>query len=146
MASTFESLHHPLLIIFTVPLALLGVVAALLLTGLSISAMVGMGVIILGGIVVNNAIVMVSAINLRRGRGLDTRAAIIEGAGTRTRPILMTTITTVLGLAPMALGLGDGAALRQPLAVSVIGGLTSATALTLLVLPAVYSSPRARET
>ena len=123
MASTFESLHHPLLIMCTVPLAIIGVVAALWLTGLTISAMVGIGVIILGGIVVNNAIVLVSAINLRRGRGRETHEAILEGSATRVRPILMTTVTTVLGLAPMALGLGDGAALRQPLAVSVIGGL-----------------------
>lgn len=138
MASTFESLHHPLLIMCTVPLAVVGVVAALGLTGLTISAMVGIGVIILGGIVVNNAIVLVAAINLRRGQGMDLSDAIIDGASTRVRPILMTTVTTVLGLTPMALGLGDGAALRQPLAVSVIGGLLTSTVLTLFVLPAVY--------
>ena len=138
MASTFESLHHPLLIMCTVPLAVVGVVLAVALTGLTISAMVGIGVIILGGIVVNNAIVLVSAINLRRGQGMELSAAILDGASTRVRPILMTTVTTVLGLTPMALGLGDGAALRQPLAVSVIGGLLTSTLLTLLVLPAVY--------
>ncbi|MGB1701406.1 MAG: efflux RND transporter permease subunit, partial [Nannocystaceae bacterium] len=138
MASTFESLHHPLLIMCTVPLAVVGVVAALAVTGLTISAMVGIGVIILGGIVVNNAIVLVSAINLRRGRAMETSAAILEGASTRVRPILMTTVTTVLGLTPMALGMGDGAALRQPLAIAVIGGLLSSTLLTLFVLPAVY--------
>jgi HAE1 family hydrophobic/amphiphilic exporter-1 len=93
----------------------------------------------LGGIVVNNAIVLINAVNQRRGRGLDVHAALIEAGSLRVRPILMTTATTVLGLLPMALGFGEGAALRQPLALAVIGGLVVATALTLVVIPCAYA-------
>lgn len=139
MASSFESLHHPLLIMGTVPLAIVGVAGACLATETPISAMVGMGAIILGGIVVNNAIVLVNTVNHRRGQGMDVSAALIEAGRLRLRPIVMTTATTVLGLLPMAAGLGDGAALRQPLAVTVIGGLTAATLLTLVVIPCLYS-------
>lgn len=139
MASSFESLHHPLLIMGTVPLALVGVSAACVLTATPISAMVGMGAIILGGIVVNNAIVLVNTVNFRRGQGMDVRSALVEAGRLRLRPIIMTTATTVLGLLPMAAGVGDGAALRQPLAVTVIGGLTAATLLTLVVIPCLYS-------
>lgn len=139
MASSFESLHHPFLIMFTVPLAAVGVVLACLLTNTPISAMVGIGAIILGGIVVNNAIVLISAVNQRRGAGMDVRAALIDAGKVRVRPILMTTATTVLGLMPMAFGLGEGAALRQPLALAVIGGLVVATALTLVVIPCAYA-------
>ncbi len=138
MAASFESLGHPLLIMVTVPLAAVGVVLACMLTGTPISAMVGIGGIILGGIVVNNAIVLVDAINQRRGQGMDVLPAVIEAGSVRLRPILMTTATTVLGLLPMAIGLGEGAALRQPLALAVIGGLVVATALTLLVIPCAY--------
>ena len=139
MASSFESLLHPFLIMFTVPLAAIGVVLACLLTGTPISAMVGIGAIILGGIVVNNAIVLVDAVNQRRGQGMDVRAALIEAGKVRLRPIFMTTATTVLGLLPMAFGLGEGAALRQPLALAVIGGLVVSTALTLVVIPSAYA-------
>jgi multidrug efflux pump subunit AcrB len=139
MASSFESLLHPFLIMFTVPLAAVGVVLACLLTNTPISAMVGIGGIILGGIVVNNAIVLVDAVNQRRGRGMSVNAALIEAGPVRLRPILMTTATTVLGLLPMAFMVGEGAALRQPLALSVIGGLVVSTALTLIVIPVVYS-------
>jgi HAE1 family hydrophobic/amphiphilic exporter-1 len=139
MASSFESLHHPFLIMFTVPLALAGAVFACALTGTPISAIVGMGVILLGGIVVNNAIVLINTVNHRRGHGMDVQSALIDAGRVRMRPIVMTTATTVLGLLPMALGLGDGAALRQPLAVTVIGGLTLATLLTLYVIPCAYS-------
>ncbi len=138
MAATFESLLHPLLILFTVPLAIAGVALACDLAALPLSAMVGIGVIVLGGIVVNNAIVLIAAINDRRGAGMPLRQAVVEAGKVRLRPILMTTLTTVLGLVPMSLGLGDGAALRQPLAVSIMGGLTSSTLLTLVVIPAVY--------
>jgi len=138
MAATFESLLHPLLILFTVPLALAGVGLACAAAGLPLSAMVGIGVIVLGGIVVNNAIVLIAAINDRRGRGMPLREAVIDAGRVRLRPILMTTTTTVLGLLPMALGLGEGASLRQPLAVSIMGGLALATLLTLVVIPAVY--------
>ena len=139
MASSFESLLHPLLILFTVPLAIAGVSLAIVWVGIPISAMVGIGVIVLGGIVVNNAIVLINAINDRRGGGMDVRPAIVEACRVRVRPILMTTATTVLGLLPMGLGLGDGAALRQPLAVAIIGGLTVATLLTLVVIPCAYA-------
>ncbi|MDC0719874.1 efflux RND transporter permease subunit [Nannocystis bainbridge] len=139
MASSFESLHHPLLIMFTVPLAVVGVAWGCVLTGTPISAMVGMGAIILGGIVVNNAIVLVNTVNYRRGQGMAVGPALVEAGRLRLRPIIMTTATTVLGLLPMAYGVGDGAALRQPLAVTVIGGLTAATLLTLVVIPCLYS-------
>jgi HAE1 family hydrophobic/amphiphilic exporter-1 len=138
MAATFESLLHPLLILFTVPLAIAGVGLACYAAGLPLSAMVGIGVIVLGGIVVNNAIVLIAAINDRRGLGMPLREAVIDAGRVRLRPILMTTTTTVLGLLPMALGLGEGAALRQPLAVSIMGGLALSTLLTLVVIPAVY--------
>ena len=139
MASSFESLHHPFLIMFTVPLAAVGVVLACLLTQTPISAMVGIGAIILGGIVVNNAIVLINAVNQRRGAGMEVREALIDAGKVRARPIAMTTATTVLGLLPMALGFGEGAALRQPLALAVIGGLVVSTALTLVVIPSAYA-------
>lgn len=139
MASSFESLHHPLLIMGSVPLAVVGVAAACVLTDTPISAMVGMGAIILGGIVVNNAIVLVNTVNYRRGQGASVTEALVEAGRLRLRPIVMTTATTVLGLLPMAVGLGDGAALRQPLAVTVIGGLTASTLLTLVVIPCLYA-------
>jgi multidrug efflux pump subunit AcrB len=139
MASSFESLLHPFLIMFTVPLALAGVALACWVMQIPLSAMVGIGVIVLGGIVVNNAIVLISAINDRRGAGMSVRDAVIAAGTVRLRPILMTTLTTVLGLLPMAMGLGDGAALRQPLAVTVIGGLSLATVLTLVVIPCAYA-------
>lgn len=138
MASSFESLRHPLLIMFTVPLALAGVSLAAWLTDLPLSAMVGIGIIVLGGIVVNNAIVLINAVNDRRGAGLPVDEALVEAGRVRVRPIVMTTLTTVLGLLPMSLGLGEGAALRQPLAVTVIGGLSFATLLTLVVMPCAY--------
>ncbi len=139
MASSFESLGHPLLILGTVPMALAGVVLACALTQTPLSAMVGIGVIVLGGIVVNNAIVLINAVNDRRGAGLSTPDALIEAGRVRVRPILMTTASTILGLVPMALGFGDGAALRQPLAIAVIGGLALSTLLTLVVIPCAYA-------
>jgi HAE1 family hydrophobic/amphiphilic exporter-1 len=139
MASSFESLHHPFLIMFTVPLAVVGVILAFYVLQMPISAMTGIGSIILGGIVVNNAIVLINAVNSRRGKGMPVREALIEAGKVRVRPILMTTATTVLGLLPMALGFGEGASLRQPLAVAVIGGLSVATLLTLVVIPCAYA-------
>jgi HAE1 family hydrophobic/amphiphilic exporter-1 len=139
MASGFESLRHPFLIMFTVPMALVGVVGACSLLRVPISAMTGIGAIILGGIVVNNAIVLIDAVNQRRGRGMSVRDALLQAGAARLRPIVMTTATTVLGLLPMAMGLGEGAALRQPLAVTVIAGLSVSTLLTLVVIPCVYA-------
>lgn len=138
MASSFESLLHPFLIMFTVPMALAGVSLAAWLTDMPLSAMVGIGVIVLGGIVVNNAIVLVAAVNDRRGAGMPLDDALVDAARVRIRPIVMTTITTVLGLLPMAMGIGEGAALRQPLAVSIIGGLGFSTLLTLVFMPCAY--------
>jgi hydrophobic/amphiphilic exporter-1 (mainly G- bacteria), HAE1 family len=138
MAAEFESLLHPFIIFFTVPLGAIGVVAALLLTGQSVNVVVMIGVVMLGGIVVDNAIVLIEAVKQLREQGLSRREALIRGGERRLRPILMTTATTALGLLPMALGLGDGAELRQPLAITVIGGLLVSTLLTLVVIPVMY--------
>ncbi len=139
MASQFESLIHPFVILFTVPFALIGVALALWVTGTPLNIMVFLGLIMLAGIVVNNAIVLVDYINQLRRRGLALNQAIVEAGVARLRPILMTTATTVLGLLPMALGLGEGAELRTPMAITVIAGLISATLLTLVVIPTVYA-------
>jgi HAE1 family hydrophobic/amphiphilic exporter-1 len=139
MASQFESLLHPLVIMFTIPLALVGAVLALFLTGTTVNIVVFIGLIMLAGIVVNNAIVLVDLINQLREEGMEKTAAIIEAGRSRLRPILMTTLTTALGLLPMALGFGEGSEVRAPMAVTVIGGLIVSTFLTLLVIPVVYS-------
>jgi HAE1 family hydrophobic/amphiphilic exporter-1 len=139
MASLFESLLDPFLILFTVPMALVGVVAGLALTGRPVSVVVMIGAIMLAGIVVNNGIVLIDLIGRLRRRGRSLVEAVVEAGTVRLRPILMTTITTVLGLTPMALGRGDGAEIGAPLAVTVIGGLLVATLLTLIVLPVLYS-------
>jgi len=138
MASQFESLVQPFIIMFTIPFALIGVILTLLLTGTPISVVVLIGLIMLAGIVVNNAIVLIDYINQLRKGGLSKRDAIKQAGQVRLRPILMTTITTVLGLLPMALGFGEGAELRTPMAVTVIGGLLVGTLLTLVVIPTVY--------
>jgi HAE1 family hydrophobic/amphiphilic exporter-1 len=139
MASQFESLLHPFVILFTLPLGGIGAIGALAATGRSIDLVAAIGMVMLAGIVVNNAIVLIDCINQLRAAGMRRVEAMIEAGRTRLRPILMTTSTTVLGLAPMALGLGEGAELRAPLAITVIGGLTMATVLTLVVIPIVYS-------
>lgn len=139
MAAQFESLVQPLVVLTAVPLAAIGAVTALWIAGGGLNAMSGIGFVILIGIVVNDAIVKVDFINQRRRAGLAKRAAILEAGRLRLRPIVMTTITTVVGLLPLAAGLGAGADLRAPLAVVVIGGLISATFLTLIVVPVVYS-------
>jgi HAE1 family hydrophobic/amphiphilic exporter-1 len=139
MASQFESFLHPFVIIFTLPLGAIGVILALWVTGHTINVVAIIGAVMLAGIVVNNAIVLIDAVNQRRRAGAALDDA-LEGAGlARLRPILMTSATTIFGLMPMALGLGEGAELRTPLAVTVIGGLAVATALTLIVIPVVYS-------
>ncbi len=139
LAAQFESFVHPFTILTAVPLALVGAILALALAGQGMNTMSLIGIVILVGIVVNDAIVKVDFINQARGRGSGLRAAILKAGEVRLRPIVMTTVTTVLGLAPMALGLGRGADLRAPMAVSVIGGLVVATALTLVVVPVTYS-------
>ncbi len=138
MASQFESLIHPFVILFTVPLALVGAVLALYLTGNTINVVAFIGIIMLAGIVVNNAIVLVDLINQLRAQGMEKSTAIIEAGKVRLRPILMTTLTTILGLLPMAIGFGEGAEVRTPMAIAVIGGLLVATFLTLVVIPVVY--------
>ena len=139
MAAQFESLLQPFVIMFTIPLAFFGSVALLALTGTSLSIVVFLGMIMLAGIVVNNAIVLIDYINILRRRGMAMTEAVIEAGAVRLRPILMTTATTVLGLAPMALGLGDGAEIRTPMALAVIGGLVTSTLLTLIVIPSIYA-------
>ena len=139
MASQFESFLHPLVIMFTIPLALVGVILVLFGTGVPLSVVVFLGMIMLAGIVVNNAIVLVDYINQLRRSGMTKIDAIVEAGSVRFRPILMTTSTTVLGLLPMALGLGEGAEIRTPMAITVVAGLISSTLLTLVVIPVVYS-------
>ncbi len=139
MASQFESFLHPFVIIFTLPLGAIGVIGALALTGRTVNVVAMIGAVMLAGIVVNNAIVLVDAVNQRRRAGMSRDRALVAAGRDRLRPILMTSTTTILGLLPMALGLGAGAELRAPLAITVIGGLTVATLLTLLVIPVVYS-------
>jgi HAE1 family hydrophobic/amphiphilic exporter-1 len=138
MACEFESFLDPLLVMFSIPLAFIGVVYALLYTQTDLSIMVFLGGIILVGIVTNNAIVLVDYINILRRRGYKKRQAVIEAGNVRLRPILMTMITTVLGLVPMVASTGDGAELRRPLAVTLMAGLFCATMLTLVIIPAVY--------
>ncbi len=139
MASQFESLVHPFIIIFTIPLAVIGVVLFLWIFKIPLSIVVFLGMIMLAGIVVNNAIVLVDYINHLRKTGMAKIEAVVQAGKVRLRPILMTTSTTVLGLLPMALGLGDGAEIRTPMALTVIIGLLVSTVLTLVVIPTVYT-------
>jgi HAE1 family hydrophobic/amphiphilic exporter-1 len=140
MASQYESLRDPFIIMFSVPVAGIGVVLSLLLTGTSFSMQAYIGIIMLAGIVVSNAILLVDYINtLRRRDGLPIREAVELGGRTRLRPILMTSIATMLGLVPMAIGIGEGGELQAPLARVVIGGLLTSTLVTLVLVPAVYT-------
>jgi hydrophobic/amphiphilic exporter-1 (mainly G- bacteria), HAE1 family len=140
MASQFESLRDPFIIMFAIPVAGIGVVTALLVTGTSFSMQAYIGVIMLAGIVVSNAILLVDYINtLRRRDGLPLREAVEVGGRRRLRPILMTSCATMLGLVPMAIGLGEGGELQAPLARVVIGGLLASTMVTLVLVPAVYT-------
>ena len=140
MASQYESLRDPFIIMFSIPVAGLGVVGSLLVTGTSFSMQAYIGVIMLAGIVVSNAILLVDYINtLRRRDGVPLREAVELGGRRRLRPILMTSIATMLGLVPMAIGLGDGGELQAPLARVVIGGLLVSTMVTLVLVPAVYT-------
>jgi HAE1 family hydrophobic/amphiphilic exporter-1 len=138
MASQFESLLHPFVIMFTVPLAMVGAVLALWLSGSPLSVVVFIGLILLVGIVVKNAIVLIDKVNQLREQGEAKRSAICEAAESRLRPIIMTTLTTLFGFAPLAFFGGEGAEVRAPMAVTVIGGLAVSTLLTLLVIPVVY--------
>ncbi len=139
MAAQFESLKYPLVIMFTVPLMILGVSLALTITNTPISLTVIIGVIVLAGIVVNNAIVIIDYINQKKDQGMESTEAIVISVKERFRPIVMTALTTILGLIPLALGIGNGTEINQPMGITVIGGLISSTFLTLFVIPVVYS-------
>jgi HAE1 family hydrophobic/amphiphilic exporter-1 len=139
MASQFESLVDPFVIIFTVPMALIGVLPALFITGYNISVVSIIGLVMLAGIVVNNAIVLVDYINTLRSRGKTMNEAILQAGPVRLRPILMTALTTILALLPIGLGIGEGAEIQAPMAIVVIGGLAVATLLTLYVVPVLYA-------
>lgn len=150
MACQFESLVQPLVILFTMPLAIIGVVVALVALDIPLSVIVFIGLILLAGIVVNNAIVLVDRVNQNRAQGMTIQDALLEAGPTRLRPIFMTTGTTVIGLLPMTgwlegipligqLGAGEGAELREPMAITVIAGLSMSTLLTLVVIPVMYS-------
>ncbi|MBK6599212.1 MAG: efflux RND transporter permease subunit [Proteobacteria bacterium] len=140
MAMQFESLLHPFVILLTVPMGLIGAVWALWLTGTTVNAVAMIGMILLAGIVVNNAIVLVDAINRARATGLAQLDAIVAAGLLRLRPILITSISTMLGLAPMVLGMGEGAEIRRPMAITVIGGMLLATFLTLFLIPVLYAT------
>jgi HAE1 family hydrophobic/amphiphilic exporter-1 len=139
MASQFESFVHPFTTLFTMPLALVGVVWAFLLTGTTLSVVSLVGCVMLVGIVVNNGIVMVDYINQLRARGLGLMEATAQGAAVRLRPVLITSLTTIIGTIPMAVNRGEGGSTMAPLALTLVGGLTTATFLTLLVVPVVYT-------
>ncbi len=139
MASQFESLLHPFVILFTIPLALVGAVLALRLSGYSLSVVVFIGLILLVGIVVKNAILMIDKVNQLREAGVAKHQAIAEGAVSRLRPIAMTTITALFGFLPLALSSGEGSEVRAPMAITVIGGLAVSTLLTLFVIPVMYA-------
>ncbi|QED47306.1 efflux RND transporter permease subunit [Cytobacillus dafuensis] len=139
MAAQFESLKYPFVIMITVPLMVIGVSIALTATRTPIGITAIIGIIVLAGIVVNNAIVIVDYINQRKDNGLKIYDAIITSVKDRARPILMTALTTILGLIPLALGIGEGTEINQPMGITVIGGLISSTFLTLFVIPVVYS-------
>lgn len=138
MAAQFESLRHPLLILFTLPMGLTGAIWALFLTSQTLNVISAIGMVVIVGIVVNDAIVKIDYTNQVRKGGMNLREAVIQASRVRLRPILMTTITTAFGLLPMSLGLGRGSELQQPLAISVIGGLVLATFLTLILIPVGY--------
>ncbi|GAB3094748.1 efflux RND transporter permease subunit [Lysobacter terrae] len=138
MASQFESLLHPFVILFTIPLALVGAVLALLVTRSPVSVVVFIGLILLVGLVVKNAIILIDKVNQLREDGIAKRDALVEGARSRLRPIIMTTTCTLFGFLPLALAFGEGAEVRSPMAITVIGGLLVSTMLTLVVIPVVY--------
>jgi multidrug efflux pump subunit AcrB len=139
LAVQYESVKNPLVILVAVPLSLIGVTAAIWITGLPLSAPVMLGVVLLAGIVVNNAILLVEYVELaRKEHGATPAEAVIEAGTVRLRPILMTTTTTVLGMLPLAIGMGQGSELMRPLAVTVVGGLLVGMLLTLFVVPCAY--------
>jgi HAE1 family hydrophobic/amphiphilic exporter-1 len=139
LACQYESLRDPLVVMFSVPLAAVGVLVTLFITKTTLNVQSYIGCIMLGGIVVNNAILLVDQAGRLVKEGMHTRDALIEAGRRRLRPILMTTLTTILGLLPLALGIGEGSEAQAPLARAVVGGLTGSTLITLVLIPAVYS-------
>jgi len=139
MASQFESLRQPFIVMFTMPLAVIGVMLILGVTGTTLSVVSFVGGIILAGIVVNNGIVLIDHINQLRMSGMVKYEAILQGGMDRLRPVLITAITTIGGMLPMAISSGEGSEMKSPMALTVIGGLISATFLTLIVIPIIYS-------
>jgi multidrug efflux pump subunit AcrB len=138
MASQFQSLVDPFIIMFSVPLGFVGVIWMLFITKTTLSVTSFEGIIVMVGIVVSNGILLVDYTNRLRKRGVELHEAVLKGGRTRLRPILMTTLATVLGLLPMAIGIG-GKSSQAPLAIAVIGGLTASTFLTLLFVPVLYT-------
>jgi HAE1 family hydrophobic/amphiphilic exporter-1 len=138
MASLFESFRDPFIVLFTIPLSLIGVVAIYFFTGEVFNILTAVGMLVLVGVIVNNGIVLVDYTNLLRKRGLSLHDACVEAAGNRLRPILMTTLTTILGLAPMAFVPGEGSEMTGPIGKTVLGGLTFGTLMTLFLMPTVY--------
>jgi len=139
MASQFEHFTHPLVIMFTVPLGIIGVIVGLLITGKTLNMIVLVGVIMLLGIAVNNGIVMIDYINQLIKRGVDKREAILDGATTRLRAVLLTALTTILGGLPMAFATSSGSQMRSPMGIAIVFGLSATTVLTLFVVPVIYS-------
>lgn len=145
MAAQFESLRYPFIIMFSIPFAFVGLILSLFLTGISINLMSLIGGVMLVGIVVKNGIVLVDYINLNRERGMGISQAVILGGKSRLRPVLMTSLTTILGMVPMSLGIGEGSELWQPMGVAIVGGLTVSTLVTLVIIPVVYCVFASRE-
>jgi HAE1 family hydrophobic/amphiphilic exporter-1 len=145
MATQFESLMYPLIIMFTLPFALSGVFFALWVSNTPLSIIALIGGIMLVGIVTKNGIVMVDYMNLLVERGMPVRDAVIEGGKSRLRPVLMTSLTTVLGMMPMSLGIGEGSEIWQPMGISVVGGLLVSTLLTLFIVPSLYAMLEGRK-
>ena len=138
MASQFESLIHPFTILLTIPFAVVGSILAFFFLGRTFNIMAIIGIIMLAGIAVNNSIILIDRINQLIRDGLDRRSAIIQAGQQRIRPIIMTSLTTILALLPLTIGVGESASLRSPMALAVIGGLVTSTLLTLVVIPCVY--------
>ena len=145
MVAQFQSLKSPFIVMFTIPLAFTGGMLGLLVAGFEVSVISMLGFVMLCGIIVNNGIVLVDYINQLRVGGMDRRKAIAEAGATRMRPIFMTSITTILGLIVMALGVGNGAEMMQPIAIVCIGGLIYATVLTLFIIPCLYDAMNKKE-
>jgi HAE1 family hydrophobic/amphiphilic exporter-1 len=138
LASQFESLIHPFTILLTIPLAVVGTIITFFVLGKTFNIMAIIGIIMLVGIAVNNSIILVDRINQLMREGIDRKTAIVQAGQQRIRPIIMTSITTILALLPLTIGFGESASLRSPMALAVIGGLITSTLLTLVVIPCVF--------